>query len=106
MNSKLAIIALSISSALFSVNSYAEDLMDIYKEAYLRDPVVLQAKANKDTAYAAIGEATAALLPQIDITGSVTKSVGRNHGGDGASSGVVESEDTIASGGVSLSQSL
>lgn len=106
MNSKLAIIALSISSALFSVNSYAEDLMDIYKEAYLRDPVVLQAKANKDTAYAAIGEATAALLPQIDITGSVTKSFGRNHGGDGASSGVVESEDTIASGGVSLSQSL
>lgn len=55
-----------------SASAQAEDLLDIYNEAYQRDPVVLQAKAERDRAVAAIDEATAALLPQLSANGSYT----------------------------------
>lgn len=55
-----------------TASAQAEDLLDIYNEAYQRDPVVLQAKAERDRAVAAIDEATAALLPQLSANGSFT----------------------------------
>lgn len=68
LNIKKSILALAVVSCSFSAAS--EDIMDIYKEAYLRDPVILEAKAQRDTAFEKISEATAALLPQINVIGT------------------------------------
>jgi outer membrane protein len=99
MRLKLSLVALACAAtASFAVQ--AEDLLDIYKEAYLRDPVVLQAKAARDQAFAAIDEKQAALLPQIDVVGSLgyAHTNVTNYG--------VRGDNTQSSIGVSLSQSL
>lgn len=71
LNLKKSLLSLAVLSCSFCVA--AEDLMDIYKEAYLRDPIILEAKAQRDTAFEKISEATAALLPQINVIGSVNQ---------------------------------
>ena len=99
MRFKLSVVALACAAtASFAVQ--AEDLMDIYKEAFLRDPVVQQAKAARDQAFAAIDEQQAALLPQIDVVGNIST----------AHTNVTEygvrGDNNQASIGLSLSQSL
>ena len=71
LNFRKSLLSLAVLSCSFSVA--AEDLMDIYKEAYLRDPIILEAKAQRDTAFEKISEATAALLPQINVIGSISQ---------------------------------
>lgn len=71
MKFKTAALAAAVSVLSFTVQ--AEDLLDVYKEALQRDTAVLQAKAEADAAHSAISEATAALLPQIDVIGDITK---------------------------------
>ena len=100
MRCKIALLALAVSACLPTMAS-AEDLMDIYKEAYVKDPIVLQAKANRNTALAAVDEATAALLPQIDVVGSLSA----NH--TSIMPGTNERADArTASAGINLSQAL
>ena len=48
----IALVAVSAMTSLSTAQAY--DLMDIYKEAFMRDPVVQQYKAQRDQAYAAI----------------------------------------------------
>lgn len=76
MRLKVGMLALAVAGLMSTSIStvQAEDLLDIYNEAYQRDPVVLQAKANRDKAVAAIDEATAALLPQIKLTAGLSAS--------------------------------
>ncbi len=100
MRWKQSILALAFTASLPSLAA-AEDLMDIYKEAYIKDPVVLQAKANRNAAYAAIDEATAALLPQIDIVGSLSA----NHTSVNKSTNE-RADARTASAGLNLSQAL
>ncbi|GAA3546588.1 outer membrane channel protein TolC [Zobellella aerophila] len=45
----------------------AEDLLDIYRQATLNDPLVREAKANRDAAFEKINESRAPLLPQINL---------------------------------------
>ncbi len=71
MKFKLTALAVSLAMAA-SFSAGAEDLMDIYKEALQKDTVVNQAKANADASHAAVSQATAALLPQIDVVGTLT----------------------------------
>ena len=49
-----------------------DNLIDVYNLAQTKDPVILKAKAERDAAYAAINEADAANLPQINLSGSAT----------------------------------
>ncbi len=100
MRLKSCIISLAVSS-LFCNLSYAEDLMDIYKEAYVKDTTVLAAKAQRDTAFEKISEATAALLPKVDVIGSVKKNFTETNQYTG-----VNSNNTVTTGAISLSQSL
>ena len=95
-------LALALTGLLgTSVSSvHAEDLLDIYNEAYQRDPVVLQAKAERDRAVAAIDEATAALLPQLNLTGGLSYTH-TNPAGDSASY-----NNRAAQGGINLSQAI
>lgn len=95
-----AILASAIASAL-SFNAYAESLMDVYKEAYVKDPLVLQAKAQRDSAFERINEATAALLPQINVVGSASTtftSVNKSTN--------ERADNNAVTGGVNLSQAL
>lgn len=70
MRFKVGVLSLALCGIL-SANAQAADLMDIYKEAVLRDPIVLQAKASRDQIFAAVDEATAPLLPQLNLAASV-----------------------------------
>lgn len=72
MNFKVSLVSLALLSSL-SLSTYAEDLLDIYKEALQRDTQVSQAKAEAQAAHAGLSKATAALLPQIDVVGNLTK---------------------------------
>lgn len=72
MNFKVSLVSFALLSSL-SLSTYAEDLLDIYKEALQRDTQVSQAKAEAQAAHAGLSEATAALLPQIDVVGNLTK---------------------------------
>ncbi|WP_116475136.1 outer membrane channel protein TolC [Zobellella maritima] len=45
----------------------AEDLLDVYRQATLNDPLVREAKANRDAAFEKINESRAPLLPQINL---------------------------------------
>lgn len=100
MRLKLKLVALAFLSCAAS-QAVAEDLLDIYKEAFIKDPQILQSKAERDSAFAAIGEANAALLPQIDVTGSVSRT----------SSGIVKttlvkSNNKTSAATINLSQAL
>jgi len=73
MNLKISSLALTLACSLAITSVQAEDLMDIYKEALQKDTQLNQAKANADAAHAGVSQATAALLPQIDVVGTLTK---------------------------------
>ena len=100
MKLKISSIALALSLGL-AFNANAADLMDIYKEALARDTTVAAAKADADAAKAGLSEATAALLPQIDVVGSIqkTRTNLNKHTGFRAS-------NKTAQAGLNLSQSL
>lgn len=72
MNFKFSFLSLSLAASL-CFSAQAEDLMDIYKEALQRDTVISQAKAQASAASASLSQATAALLPQIDVIGNLSK---------------------------------
>lgn len=101
MRFKLGLAALALTGiSSFSAVTHAEDLLDIYQEASVRDPVVLQAKASRDKAVAAIDEATAALLPQINLSAGISATRTKPAG----------NSDSIttrtSSGGIDLSQAI
>ncbi len=50
-----------------SAGAHAENLLDIYQQAQLKDPQLLQSKAVRDQAFEKINESRAALLPQINL---------------------------------------
>jgi len=80
---------------------FAEDLMDIYKEALTKDTMVNQAKANADSAHAKITQATAALLPKIDVVGNLSKT-NTNHFESYGTNG----NNTKSTIGITLAQSI
>ncbi|EKP0260901.1 outer membrane channel protein TolC [Aeromonas sobria] len=51
-----------------SAGAHAENLLDIYQQAQLKDPQLLQSKALRDKAFEQINEFRAALLPQINLS--------------------------------------
>ncbi|HGE8241280.1 outer membrane channel protein TolC [Aeromonas veronii] len=50
-----------------SAGAHAENLLDIYQQAQIKDPQLLQSKAVRDQAFEKINESRAALLPQINL---------------------------------------
>ena len=100
MKLKISSIALALSLGL-AFNANAADLMDIYKEALARDTTVAAAKADADAAKAGLSEATAALLPQIDVVGSIQKTRTNLNKQTG-----FRASNKTAQAGLNLSQSL
>ena len=100
MTTRRSLIAMALCAAL-SAPAAAEDLLDIYKEAFVKDPTILQAKAERDRAYAAVDEATASLLPQIDVSGSISRTASGVNKVTG-----LKSNNKTAAATASLSQAL
>lgn len=92
---RLPIIAALIMST--TSLAYADDLLEIYNIAQNKDPLILQSKAQKDSAYAAIGQAQAANLPQINLNGSVnyTKTNKNDYGTALVSGGSISLQQSI-----------
>jgi len=67
---------LSVSLGILSMTASADGLHQIYQQALQGDPQIKQAKANRDSSFAAISESRATLLP--DISGTVTMGSGGN----------------------------
>ena len=47
--------------------AHAENLLDIYQQAQIKDTQLLESKAKRDQAFEKINESRAALLPQINL---------------------------------------
>ena len=60
-------VMLGVSSA-----AHAENLLEIYQQAQIKDTQLLESKAKRDQAFEKINEARAALLPQIDLGAGLT----------------------------------
>lgn len=100
MRLSIALLSAAVAACTaLSSSAHALDLLDIYKEAYAHDPTIQQAKANRDYYYAAIDEATAKLLPQIDVTGSLQATRTNVKAATG-----VRASSRSATAGISLSQ--
>ena len=101
MKLKISSLALTVACSLAIFSANAQDLMDIYKEALQKDTQLNQAKANADAAHAGISQATAALLPKIDVVGSLTKTRTNYVDAYGA-----RGSNKVASAGATLSQAI
>lgn len=106
MNFKLKPVLAAVGVGLFSLSSYADDLMQIYQLAQQKDPVILQYKAQRDAAFEHIKQSRAALLPHIDLSAGYTYSDG-SHSEDNSSNHFDDNfKTTQAQAGLSLSQSI
>ena len=64
------LLPLFISAALgsLSTSAWADTLTEIYNQAKISDPTLLQAAAERDAAFEAIDQKRSVLLPQINLT--------------------------------------
>ncbi|CAG9000435.1 MAG: Outer membrane protein TolC [Candidatus Celerinatantimonas neptuna] len=104
MKLKITSILVAACVGSFTVNSYADDLLQIYQLAQQKDPVLLQAKAKRDASFEKISQSQAALLPQINLTAGYTASTGHNSTDSESYSDLYKYHQSTA--GLSLSQSI
>ncbi|UJF18724.1 outer membrane channel protein TolC [Vibrio sp. SS-MA-C1-2] len=79
---KIKSILLFSLFGLLSNNTYAQNLSTIYNQAKETNPELLQAKATKQSAFEAINESRAALLPQINLDAGFNFIRSDQQGGD------------------------
>ncbi len=72
MKKTLSTLIIAITSALSSTHVQADDLLTVYQQALLNDPVVLKSQAQFMIVQEDIVQARAALLPQISASGGYT----------------------------------
>ena len=89
------LLPLFISAALgsLSTSAWADTLTDIYNQAKISDPTLLQAAAERDVAFEAIDEKRSTLLPQINLTAGYNLTRG-------------DSDSDVLAAGVNFSQQL
>ena len=91
---------LSVSLGLLSMTANADGLHQIYQQALQGDPQVKQAKANRDSSFAAITESRAVLLPQI------SGSIGLDSGGNDASGSFEWNSQWTSGANITLTQQI
>ncbi|MDO6525605.1 outer membrane channel protein TolC [Motilimonas sp. 1_MG-2023] len=66
---KRTLLSIATLVGLYSLSSLAlaDDIQQIYEQAKTKDPLILQALANRDSAFEKINESRASLLPQIGL---------------------------------------
>lgn len=104
------VLGLSVSTPVL-----ADSLLDVYQQAMANDPVVNQAKAQRNAAYASIPISRASLLPQISGTVNYSNSTSEStqsiqttndDGSTGFDIVVVDFDNQSSSYGIDLSMSL
>ncbi|WP_414829720.1 outer membrane channel protein TolC [Alteromonas sp. H39] len=107
---KRTLLSLMIGMGITS-SALADDLLQVYQQALANDPLVNQAKAQRDAAYEGISISRANLLPQI--SGSVGYTVGSSERTDFAqnddgslSINIIDSDSETLSYGLNLDMSL
>jgi outer membrane protein len=78
MKKTLNTLILAISAALTSAQANADDLLSVYQQALLNDPVVLKAQAQFMIVQEDIVQARSALLPQINLSGGYSTGENEN----------------------------
>ena len=73
MKFKIRTLCAALTLAVSAPAVQADDLLQIYQQALTNDPVVLQAKAQRDQLYEKIEESRAPLLPTISANVGMTK---------------------------------
>lgn len=76
--------------------AHAENLLDIYQQAQIKDTQLLESKAKRDQAFEKINESRAALLPQINLGAGLNYLQNKND----------TMTNTGATGSVTLDQSI
>ncbi|MEW6982378.1 outer membrane channel protein TolC [Colwelliaceae bacterium 6471] len=74
MKKTIISLVVGITAAIGSTNVLADDLLSVYQQAQANDPVVLKAQAQFMAAKEGIDQARASLLPQLNASGSYSKS--------------------------------
>lgn len=69
MKKTISSLIIAITSTLSSANVHADDLLSVYQQALLNDPVVLKAQAQFMIVKEDIVQARSTLLPQINLSG-------------------------------------
>lgn len=107
---KRTLLSLMIGMGITS-SALADDLLQVYQQALANDPLVNQAKAQRDAAYEGISISRANLLPQI--SGSVGYTVGSSERTDFAQNddgtlaiNIIDSDTETLSYGLNLDMSL
>ncbi|GLS82472.1 outer membrane channel protein TolC [Paraferrimonas haliotis] len=105
---KFKIRSLCASIALLSVagTANADDILQIYQQALASDPVVIQAKADRDRLYESITENRSPLLPTISGNIGYDKAWGDNQGGNSGFTGGLRLNQVIYDHGAWLNLSL
>lgn len=93
-----------------TASAFADDLFQVYQQALASDPLVNQAKAQRDAAYQGIGISRAALLPQISATVGYSEDTSERQQafGDGNNIQVIqfEADSTVKNYGINMDMSL
>ena len=71
---KLSKLVVALSLGMASSTIQADDLFQIYQQSQEKDPVILQAKASRDSAFEQISASRASLLPQIGFEAGINYS--------------------------------
>jgi len=74
MKKTLSTLIIAITTAVTSTHAQADDLLSVYQQALLNDPVVLKSQAQFMIVKEDISQARSALLPQLYASGSITTS--------------------------------
>ncbi len=72
MKKTLSTLIIAITAAIGSTHAQADDLLTVYQQALLNDPVVLKSQAQFMIVKEDITQARSVLLPQISASGSVS----------------------------------
>lgn len=99
------VVGLGITAGV-PATAFADDLLQVYQQALANDPVVNQAKAQRDAAFSGITISRANLLPQI--SGSVGYTTSSSESAQFFESGItmIDSDRDSTSASVNLSMSL
>ena len=81
MHLKLLIVALALILTAITLPCYGEDLLDVYRQARVNDPVLAQANAQRLVTHEGVNQARSALLPHL----AASLKLSQQHGADNSS---------------------
>jgi len=102
MNKILSTLIVAVTAAMSSTQVQADDLLSVYQQALLNDPVVLKSQAQFMIVKEDIVQARAVLLPQINLNGAYRKGEQESY----SSSSIINSQFSNLTYGATLSMQL